>query len=85
MLTPATIVFLGDLVDEASEATPEEQARSSVDHLAEIIIFISTEGPLSIVLPGDFLSSTHFKVFNIALLAMFIASTEFTHQQKGVR
>ena len=29
VLTPSTIVFLGDLIDEASEATPEEQARSS--------------------------------------------------------
>jgi len=26
VLTPTTIVFLGDLIDEASEATPEEQA-----------------------------------------------------------
>ena len=41
MLTPATIVFLGDLVDEASEATPEEQARSSLDHLAEIIFLLA--------------------------------------------
>ena len=41
VLTPATIVFLGDLVDEASEATPEEQARSSLDHLADIIFLLA--------------------------------------------
>ena len=29
ILTPSAIVFLGDLIDEASEATSEEQARLS--------------------------------------------------------
>jgi len=50
VLTPATIVFLGDLVDEASEATPEEQA-SYVHRFHRI--YPPAKGSEMIYLPGD--------------------------------
>jgi len=49
-LTPSTIVFLGDLIDEASEATPEEQA-SYVHRFHSI--YPPENGPDMIYLPGD--------------------------------
>ena len=63
VLTPSAIVFLGDLIDEASEATPEEQARLSSSS--------------SLLDPCQY--------YSFFFTAMLIASTEFTHRQKGPR
>jgi len=50
ILTPSAIVFLGDLIDEASEATSEEQA--SYAHRFHRI-YPPTKGAEMIYLPGD--------------------------------